>query len=80
MTSRVLAVDPHDGRRVWLGTWGEGIWRSEDAGRTFQNLALEGLEVQSLVVDFAKKEAGAEAWVAATNLAIPSGVFHYGTR
>jgi len=77
---RVLAVDPRDGRRVWLGTWGEGIWRSEDAGRTFQNLALEGLEVQSLVVDFAKKEAGGEAWVAATNLAIPSGVFHYGTR
>ncbi|MDI3290171.1 hypothetical protein [Polyangium sp. 15x6] len=77
---RVLAVDPHNGRRVWVGTWGEGIWRSEDAGRTFQDLELEGLEVQSLVVDFAKKEAGPEAWVAATNLATPSGVFHHAAR
>ncbi|MDI1475334.1 hypothetical protein [Polyangium sp. y55x31] len=73
---RVLAVDPHDGRRIWIGTWGEGIWRSDDAGRTFQDLELEGLEVQSLVVDFATKDA----WVAATNLATPSGVFHYGAR
>ncbi|MDI1445603.1 hypothetical protein [Polyangium sp. 6x1] len=76
---RVLAVDPHDGRRVWIGTWGEGIFRSEDAGRTVQSLELEGLEVQSLVVDFAKKDGGGEAWVAATNLATPSGVFHYKT-
>ncbi|MDC3958903.1 WD40/YVTN/BNR-like repeat-containing protein [Polyangium jinanense] len=73
---RVIAVDPHDGRRVWVGTWGEGIWRSEDAGRTFQDLELEGLEVQSLVVDFSTKDA----WVAATNLATPSGVYHYGAR
>jgi hypothetical protein len=75
---RTLAVDPRDGRRVWLASWGEGVWRSKDGGRSWEDLDLEGLEAQALVVKFGQGEgARDEAWVAATNLAIPSGVFRH---
>lgn len=78
---RTLAVDPRDGRRVWAGSWGEGVWRSEDGGRSWKDLELEGFEVQALVVDFGTVErVGDGAWVAATNLAIPSGLFHHAAR
>lgn len=78
---RTLAVDPSDGRRLWAASWGEGVWRSEDGGRSWKDLELEGLEVQSLVVDFGTGErAGDGAWVAATNLAISSGLFHHAAR
>ncbi len=30
-----LAVDPHHPGRVYCGTWGKGLWRSDDAGRTW---------------------------------------------
>jgi photosystem II stability/assembly factor-like uncharacterized protein len=31
-----IAVDPVDSARLYCGTWGEGLWRSEDSGRTWQ--------------------------------------------
>jgi photosystem II stability/assembly factor-like uncharacterized protein len=31
-----LAVDPHDPARVYCGTWGHGVWRSDDAGRSWE--------------------------------------------
>jgi hypothetical protein len=78
---RTLAVDPRDGRRLWAASWGEGVWRSEDGGRSWKDLELKGLEVRALVVDFGTGErAGDGAWVAATNLAIPSGLFHIAAR
>lgn len=30
-----LAVDPHQSRRVYCGTWGSGLWRSDDAGESW---------------------------------------------
>jgi hypothetical protein len=30
-----LAVDPENPARVYCGTWGNGLWRSDDAGRTW---------------------------------------------
>ena len=30
-----LAVDPRNPTRVFSGTWGSGLWRSDDAGRTW---------------------------------------------
>lgn len=79
---RELAVDPRDGRRLWAASWGEGVWRSEDGGRTWEDLELEGLEIRALVVDFGsgQRAGGNEAWAAATNLAITSGVFHHAAR
>ena len=78
---RTMAVDPRDGRRVWAASWGEGVWRSEDGGRTWKDQELEGLEVQALAVDFGTgQRPGDGAWVAATNLAIGSGLFHHAVR
>lgn len=31
-----VAVDPHRPARVYCGTWGSGLWRSDDAGRTWE--------------------------------------------
>ena len=30
-----LAVDPENPARIYCGTWGNGLWRSDDAGRTW---------------------------------------------
>jgi len=73
---RAIVVDPRDGRRAWFASFGEGIWQTEDGGMNYRDLELEGLEVRALCVDFARGQAGA-GWVAASNLAIPSGIFHY---
>lgn len=34
-----LAVDPADASRVYAGTWGNGLWRSTDAGRSWEPVA-----------------------------------------
>ena len=34
-----LAVDPHDGRILYLGTRHDGLWRSQDRGATFTRVA-----------------------------------------
>jgi hypothetical protein len=47
---RCLAVDPHGDKRVWAGTQGDGIWISEDAGRTWQASGLQGKIVKALAV------------------------------
>lgn len=31
-----IAVDPSDPKRIYVGTWGRGFWRSLDAGRTWE--------------------------------------------
>lgn len=31
-----VAADPHRPGRVYCGTWGGGLWRSDDAGRTWE--------------------------------------------
>jgi hypothetical protein len=37
-TGERLAVDPHDGTRIFLGTTADGIWRSTDRGATWTRL------------------------------------------
>lgn len=49
---RVIVADPHDGRRVWFGTWGEGVHQSSDGGRTWQDLGLHRIQVRGLAIDF----------------------------
>jgi photosystem II stability/assembly factor-like uncharacterized protein len=34
--AEAIAVDPADPRRIYVGTWGNGLWRSLDAGRTWK--------------------------------------------
>jgi hypothetical protein len=35
-----VAVDPHQPSRVYCGTSGDGLWRSDDAGRTWEPVGL----------------------------------------
>jgi len=37
-TGERLAVDPHDGSRIFLGTTADGLWRSTDRGATWARL------------------------------------------
>ncbi len=34
-SSESLAIDPENPARVYAGTWGNGLWRSDDTGRTW---------------------------------------------
>lgn len=43
-----LAADPHHPERCWCGTARHGIWRSEDGGRSWRPLGLEGWAIMSL--------------------------------
>lgn len=47
---RCLVVDPHAPGRVFAGTQGDGVLRSDDSGRTFTPTGLDGLIVKSLAV------------------------------
>jgi hypothetical protein len=43
-----LASDPRDSRRIYAGTRQQGIWRSDDCGRTWDAAGLRGPEIKSL--------------------------------
>jgi photosystem II stability/assembly factor-like uncharacterized protein len=47
---RCLAADPLDARVVYAGTQGQGVLRSDDAGRTWCSAGLAGHVVKSLAV------------------------------
>jgi photosystem II stability/assembly factor-like uncharacterized protein len=49
---RCLAADPAHPERVWCGTVGAGVWRSDDAGASWRSAgeALSGLDVSALAV------------------------------
>lgn len=49
---RALVADPHDGRRVWFGTWGDGVHYSPDAGQTWHALGLRRVQIRSIAIDF----------------------------
>ena len=51
--ARALAVDPHDPERLFVGTRGDGLWRSVDAGATWTRLDLPCDDVFSLAVSAA---------------------------
>ncbi|HEX5475341.1 MAG TPA: hypothetical protein VFX12_11820 [Vicinamibacterales bacterium] len=57
-----VTVDPHDSNIVWLGTgennnqrsvsFGDGVYKSTDAGKTWKRMGLENSEhIQKIVVD-----------------------------
>lgn len=77
---RELAVDPRDGRRLWLASWGEGVWSSEDGARTWRARGLEGLEIHALAARPGRTRDGAalpgdEVLAVGANLAVPAGIF-----
>ena len=68
---RVLVADAEDGRLVWLGSWGQGVFRSHDAGQHWEDLGLRSIEVRSLVVD----PRHHRLFAASSNLALRRGVY-----
>jgi hypothetical protein len=56
---RVAVVNPEDGRELWLGTWGAGVFRSKDGGESWENLGLIGFEIRAMAVDFAAHQVWA---------------------
>jgi len=49
---RVIVADPDDGTRVVAGSWGQGVWGSDDGGATWMPLGLDRVQVRSLAVDW----------------------------
>ena len=49
-SARCVAVDPHEPSVVYLGTRGDGVWKSVDAGRSWSRVALPEHDVFSLAV------------------------------
>ncbi len=47
---RCLASDPRNPQIVYAGTQGDGIWRSEDSGETWQPCGMSGQIVKSIAV------------------------------
>lgn len=49
---RVMVPDPDDGARVIAGSWGQGVWGSDDGGATWTALGLKRVQVHTLAVDW----------------------------
>lgn len=62
---RCVAVDPHEPRRVYAGTFGDGLWRSLDGGESFER-SDDGIgpdEVMAVAVSVAERgAAGGVVW------------------
>jgi photosystem II stability/assembly factor-like uncharacterized protein len=57
MSPECVAVDPHDPARLYCGTWGSGLWRSADAGRSWDRVG-EGIahaEITAVAVSPAER-------------------------
>jgi len=53
-----LAVDPHHPVRAYAGTWGHGLWRSDDAGRTWNPVGRGIAHAEVTAVAVSPTEAG----------------------
>jgi hypothetical protein len=69
--TRIMVANPRDGREVWAGSWGGGVHRSRDAGRTFEFVGLERVEVGTMLVDFDAHKIFVPSW----NMAFNQGFF-----
>ncbi len=45
---RALIVHPENDQTIWIGTWGQGVYASKNAGKTWRYLGLRGVEVRHL--------------------------------
>lgn len=69
-----VAVDPQYPARVYCGTWGNGLWRSDDAGRTWEPVGngIAHAEITSVAVSPAERSRQPGVVYAGTE---PSAVF-----
>ena len=58
-----LVADPDDGRRVWAGTWGEGVFVSGDGGASWADFGLQRIQVRSMAIDPTITPYGTPIWI-----------------
>jgi hypothetical protein len=71
--ARVIVADPRHafGSRAMLASWGEGVWLTEDGGRSWSNLGLRNIQVRSVVVDWPRRRV----WAASANMHFHRGIY-----
>lgn len=72
-----VAVDPQHPSRVYCGTWGNGLWRSDDSGRTWEPVGpgVSPADITAVAVSPAERVNGLGVVYAGTE---PSAVFRSG--
>src|SRR5580765_7517922 len=75
---QILAIDPRDSATVYAGTYGNGIFKSDNGGASWTAAGLPGALIRSLVIDRSsgtiyagtqqggvfKRTDGARSWIA----------------
>jgi photosystem II stability/assembly factor-like uncharacterized protein len=68
---RVLVVNPENGSEIWIGTWGQGVFRSTNGGTNWEYAGLKKIQVRAMAVDFKKREV----LVGSSNLFFDRGIY-----
>ena len=74
LATQCLAVDPQQPEEVYCGTFGQGLWKSHDAGRTWENVGttIIGEQVMSVAISPLERSNGHNVIYAGTE---PSAIF-----
>jgi photosystem II stability/assembly factor-like uncharacterized protein len=74
LATQCLAVDPQQPEEVYCGTFGQGLWKSHDAGKTWENVetTIVGQQVMSVAISGLERSNGHNVVYAGTE---PSAIF-----
>ena len=74
LATHCLAVEDHQPEEVYCGTFGQGLWHSTDAGRTWENVGTNiiGEQVMSVAISPLERHNGQSVIYAGTE---PSAIF-----
>lgn len=74
LATQCLAVDPQQLAEVYCGTFGHGLWRSNDAGRTWENVGTNiiGEQVMAVAISPLERPQGESVVYAGTE---PSAIY-----
>lgn len=74
LATQCLSVDPQHAEEVYCGTFGQGLWRSNDAGRTWENVGTTIIhkQVMSVALSPLERSHGQSVIYAGTE---PSAIF-----
>ena len=74
MATQCLAADPLQPEEVYCGTFGQGLWKSHDAGRTWEKVGANmiGEQVMSVAISPLERSKGLSVIYAGTE---PSAIF-----
>ncbi|MCL4562999.1 MAG: hypothetical protein M1281_20595 [Chloroflexi bacterium] len=72
---RCLAADPRHSHILYAGTQGDGVWRSQDAGRSWHPAGLAGRIVKSIVVSAFPGRNATEPGMVFAGMKSPASIF-----